>query len=243
MYGVFGINILRYVLVTVVFYFGLKWGFGRFKIQKKFPARDVIIQENLYSFAGLLVLSVTTVLALRLNSVVIPKIYYDYNAHSTGFHVLMLIVFMLYQDAYFYFVHRLLHTDFFYKRIHFIHHQFVNPTPFTFLAQHPLDLFMQSLGGFLFVFLVPMHPADLVINSFLLTLMNVYAHSGYEFFPAGFTRIPVLNLLSTSTNHNMHHSHNQCNYGLWFTVWDRIFGTLHPRYNDYFDQVKAQSAP
>jgi len=39
----------------------------------------------------------------------------------------------------------------------------------------------------------------------------------------------------------MHHSKFNCNYGLYFNIWDRIMGTLHHEYMNKFDEVKANS--
>lgn len=229
-------NLIRYFIVTFTMFYVLKSFFRKFKIQKKHVSTRVIKKEVFYSFLDLIVLSVTSYIVMFYDFKWAPKFYFDYMEHSLSFHFFALLALIFFQDFYFYWIHRLLHTDWFYKHIHYIHHKFTNPTPFTYLAHHPLDLFMQSLGYYIFVFIVPMHPADLIINSVMLTFMNVYGHAGYELLPKGFTRNSILKYINTSTNHNMHHSHNRCNYGLWFTIWDRTFGTLHPDYDDYFDE-------
>lgn len=234
-------NIFRYFIVTFGLYFILFYFFYKKKIQKQNVSKQVMIKEILLSMTGLIVLSVSSYLVLNYDFRFNPKIYFNYHDYSFSYHAIVCIFLLFYQDFFFYCIHRLLHTDWFYHKIHYMHHEFTNPTPFTFLAQHPVDLFMQTIGYYLFIFIIPMHPIELVINSAFLTVFNVYGHAGYEFLPKGFTRHPILKYINTSVNHNMHHSHNQCNYGLWFTIWDRVFGTLHPDYDDYYDQVKNNS--
>lgn len=35
----------------------------------------------------------------------------------------------------------------------------------------------------------------------------------------------------------MHHKYFNCNYGLYFNIWDRIMGTNHENYFDTFREV------
>jgi lathosterol oxidase len=67
-------------------------------------------------------------------------------------------------------------------------------------------------------------------------------HLGYEIFPQGALRHPLLKWLNTSTNHNMHHKYVRCNYGLYFSIWDRIMKTNHAKYEETFDEVTARRA-
>jgi sterol desaturase/sphingolipid hydroxylase (fatty acid hydroxylase superfamily) len=41
------------------------------------------------------------------------------------------------------------------------------------------------------------------------------------------------------THHDQHHRHARCNYGVHFTLWDRIMGTLHAGHDDL---VRAKTA-
>ncbi len=68
---------------------------------------------------------------------------------------------------------------------------------------------------------------------------NVLGHAGFELHPKGWTRHPVLGWLTTTTHHDLHHAAVGCNYGLYFTWWDRLMGTEHPHYRQRFDEVVA----
>ena len=60
-----------------------------------------------------------------------------------------------------------------------------------------------------------------------MTFMNVLGHLGFELYPKGFTTHWLGKWNNTSTHHNMHHKYYNCNYGLYFNIWDRIMGTNH----------------
>ena len=70
------------------------------------------------------------------------------------------------------------------------------------------------------------------MNFFLFQIMyNVYGHLGFELYPVGFSKHPLGKWLNTSVAHNQHHHHFKGNYGLYFTFWDRIMGTLRIDYD------------
>ena len=66
---------------------------------------------------------------------------------------------------------------------------------------------------------------------------NVIGHSGFELFPRGTARHRVFGWLTTNTHHDLHHSDDSVNYGLYFTWWDRLMTTEHPEYREIFDRV------
>jgi sterol desaturase/sphingolipid hydroxylase (fatty acid hydroxylase superfamily) len=48
--------------------------------------------------------------------------------------------------------------------------------------------------------------------------------------------------MNTATSHNQHHRTFSYNYGLYTLFWDRLFGTLHPRYSETFDTATRSKA-
>ena len=46
--------------------------------------------------------------------------------------------------------------------------------------------------------------------------------------------------INTSVNHNLHHQYFKGNYGLYFTFWDRMMGTIRNDYDQKFDEVKKR---
>jgi sterol desaturase/sphingolipid hydroxylase (fatty acid hydroxylase superfamily) len=67
----------------------------------------------------------------------------------------------------------------------------------------------------------------------------VYGHLGYELYPAGFNKSWFGKWINTSTSHNQHHQYFKGNYGLYFTFWDRMMGTLRSDYDKRFDEVTS----
>jgi sterol desaturase/sphingolipid hydroxylase (fatty acid hydroxylase superfamily) len=87
---------------------------------------------------------------------------------------------------------------------------------------------------------MPLHYTVIIAWAITSLTLNVYGHLGFELLPKNFTRHKVGKWFNTSVHHNMHHKFFNDNYSLYFTFWDRIMGTLHPQYDNYFDQVVAR---
>jgi len=62
----------------------------------------------------------------------------------------------------------------------------------------------------------------------------VMAHLGYEFLPRWLLRVPLLRWTNTATFHSLHHTRLNGNYGLHSRLWDRLFGTEVPDYEECF---------
>jgi sterol desaturase/sphingolipid hydroxylase (fatty acid hydroxylase superfamily) len=71
---------------------------------------------------------------------------------------------------------------------------------------------------------------------------NVLGHLSVELFPRGFTQSRFFAWHTTTTHHALHHKDFTSNYGLYFTFWDRLLGTTHPRYDETFDRVASAHA-
>ena len=147
---------------------------------------------------------------------------------------------LLVHDFYFYWMHRFIHLPGVYGLVHSVHHKSTNPTPLAAFSFHPLEAVLEVLGFVVMMSVVPMHPVAFLIVSTVMIVMNVTGHLGYELFPASWQHHPVMKFANTSTSHNQHHRTYRYNYGLYTLIWDRLFGTLHPKYERTF---KAASRP
>jgi sterol desaturase/sphingolipid hydroxylase (fatty acid hydroxylase superfamily) len=131
---------------------------------------------------------------------------------------LAVVLVMLGNDLLYYAYHRLMHTDFFWYRLHHIHHEAQSPGGLrdTFY-EHPLDFFFGTLCAVLPLAIVPIHIAAAVTCLFLQTFLAVAYHSGHEI------RVPKI---FTARRHDDHHRFYRGNYAQNFALVDMLFGTM-----------------
>jgi len=165
------------------------------------------------------------------------RIYPDVSTYGWSYLVLSVFLWTVGLDTYFYWTHRLMHHKKFYRFFHRTHHRSQNPTPFTAYSFAPPEAVLIYLFVPLFFTLVPMHEVAFVAAMLVQIVRNALAHCGYEVFPRGWARHPILGLFATVTHHDMHHEKANGNYGFYFTVWDRLMGTEHRHYLERFDQT------
>jgi Delta7-sterol 5-desaturase len=139
-------------------------------------------------------------------------------------------------DAWFYWLHRLIHTRLFYRWVHRWHHLTVTPVAWSNNSDRLIDnLFLQSYWLIAHL-LIPIAPAALFVHKIYDQITGVIGHSGYEH--GGRWCWPPSPLVGV-THHDQHHQFFRCNYATHFTWWDRMMGTLHP---DHDRELKANIA-
>ena len=163
------------------------------------------------------------VLALGQNGAI--SIYEEFGRYGLGYELFQFLVLLFVGDAWFYWVHRLLHTPRLYKYVHALHHESLDVNPFTSNSFHFLEAILNTLFVLPIFLLMPISTTVLGVQQVLGLLNNLKSHLGYELYPGWFARIPLLEQLVTSTHHNLHHTQYNGNYGLFFNFWDRRFGT------------------
>ena len=95
---------------------------------------------------------------------------------------------LLMDDAYFNWVHRLMHTRALFGWIHLVHQRLTSPSPWTAYTFHPLEAAIESLIFVIFLFTQPVHTILLTLFFFMSLVYNVYGHLGFELYPRGFNR-------------------------------------------------------
>lgn len=138
---------------------------------------------------------------------------------------------MVVEDFAFYWAHRFLHTPFLYKRIHKIHHEFVNSVSIAATYAHPIEYLLGNTVPTALGFMIlgkKCHYVTYMIWIFIRMLETVDGHCGYEFSWSPYRLLP---LSGSSEYHNYHHSHNVGTFGSFFTFWDTVLGTN----KDYFE--------
>lgn len=161
--------------------------------------------------------------------------FWDYPIWSCCcFFVLLLI-----DDAWFYWIHRLLHHPKLYRLIHEEHHKSIDVSPFTTLSFHAVEPFLLSLWILPIAFFFPVYAPALGILQLWGFLDNLKSHLGYELYPSWWNR-SFLRFLTSSTYHNLHHSHFEGNYGVHFRFWDRFLGTEFPQYELIYEDIQKK---
>jgi sterol desaturase/sphingolipid hydroxylase (fatty acid hydroxylase superfamily) len=79
-----------------------------------------------------------------------------------------------------------------------------------------------------------------IIKNYML-LNEMAGHKGTRSFPTPafqqFIWLPrFLRIGLYAEDHDMHHSHNNCNYSKRFSLWDKAFGTYIPAENSVKEQ-------
>ncbi|MBT8221142.1 MAG: sterol desaturase family protein [Bacteroidia bacterium] len=218
--------------------FKKKWFYQ--KIQLKDPKNKDFIREIRYSLFSMVFFTFTGILIVHSPLTEYTKIYTDINAMPMWYYWLSFPIMAIMHDTYFYWMHRTLHHPALFKHTHLVHHKSTNPSPWAAYSFHPFEAILEALIFPIMVLIIPLH-LSAVASFFLFSIFyNVYGHLGYELYPKGFNKHWLGRWINTSIHHNLHHKHFDNSYGLYFTFWDRVMGTMAPQYDDTFDEVKSR---
>ena len=245
-YNIF-MNIVRYYpfagLLFALLYIWKKSSFFRYKIQEKYPNADKIKKEIVQSLVTLIVFSgiATTVYILNKLHVIHTKMYRDPELYGgVSYMILSFILITIWHETWFYWAHRIMHHKKIYSYVHAVHHQSVNPTPIAAYNFHWVEAIFEGIYVVPFLLVLPMYYPVFLIHTFYAMFLNMYFHSGFEFYPKGFTTHPIFRWINTSTHHNLHHSKFNGNYSLYFNFWDRLMGTNFKQYEESFEKVLSR---
>lgn len=127
----------------------------------------------------------------------------------------------VWESFYFYWIHRLLHTNALY-RFHALHHRNTDVGPWSGLSMHPIEHLLY-FGTVLIHFVVPTSPVHMIFHLMFYALLAVTSHTGFE--GLWFRNRKRLHL--GMFHHQMHHRYFECNYGNLDVPWDKLFGSFH----------------
>lgn len=123
-----------------------------------------------------------------------------------------LIPAFLWSEIWFYAFHRLLHLEYFYKKIHSLHHRHVYPISFSALYAHPIENIVVNVG--MVISSVYLFEMCFEIYFLMIILSAVTSHCGemnFYFF-------------KYKSPHDNHHIYFNCEYGTGLFM-DKIFKT------------------
>jgi sterol desaturase/sphingolipid hydroxylase (fatty acid hydroxylase superfamily) len=232
----YGIIALVYLVVWVIFKKRFKnW---RIQLKERVDAKQ-IKSELINSLFTLMISTLTVVLIYFMKGLGLTKIYTDVNEYPKFFAIGGFFIFLFMDDAWFYWVHRLLHHPKIFKYIHRVHHESVDVNPFTSLSFHWVESLLLTIWILPVSLFFPMYVPAFGLLQIWGLFDNIKSHLGYEFFPSWWNK-SIGKLLTSSTHHNMHHSKFKGNYGVHFRIWDRLFGTEFKDYEETFDQIQVR---
>ena len=122
-----------------------------------------------------------------------------------------LVLYVVYYDFFYYFMHRLLHTSLLYP-IHKMHHRTFEPEYHDFYNVHILEVPLTSVGLFLAIYLYKLYIYQLMCAIIFINVRGAMSHDKKFISLVG-------------DHHLQHHRFFKCNYGEYWMYY--IVGTLH----------------
>jgi sterol desaturase/sphingolipid hydroxylase (fatty acid hydroxylase superfamily) len=163
-------------------------------------------------------------------------IYTDWVEYPIWYPLVSLILASFAHETYYYWLHRALHQPSLFKLIHKVHHDSVSTSVWTSFSFHPLESLLQAIIIPIIVMIIPMHIYVLIVFLIFMTISAMINHAGIEIFPTNSHRHWLGKYFIGATHHDQHHRRYLCNYGLYYTLWDRWMSTESPDYDAQFEK-------
>lgn len=138
-------------------------------------------------------------------------------------------------EAHFFAIHRLIHWAPLYRWIHSVHHNSVNPSPWSSLSMHPLEQILYFSTALLHL-IIPSNPILAVYQLHLAGFGAVVGHIGFDKIELG--REAAID--SHAYTHYLHHKYFEVNYGDGLVPFDKWFGTWHDGTTEGEAQMQAR---
>ncbi len=241
--GFFAQAAMYFTVVGLLFLLIWKWGEARFRGARIQAKKRVSGKQLMFEIKNTLV-----VLLIGTSSAVAISALYasgatalTVDATTIGWPMIVatFIGVLLFNDAWFYFWHRLLHHPKLFRHVHAVHHKSVDVNPFSSYSFHWIEGFILGAWVLPIIIFVPIYLPMLALLQAIGLANNVMSHLGYEFLPRWLLRVPLLSWMNTATFHNLHHTSLSGNYGLMFRFWDRVLGTELANYETVFRERGA----
>jgi len=125
-------------------------------------------------------------------------------------------------ELHFFAIHRLIHTPFLYKWVHSVHHNSVNPSPFSSLSMHPVEhlLYFATVA---YHFILPSNPLLAIYQLHMAGFGAVVGHVGFDKIEFGDNKAVDTHAYA----HYLHHKYFEVNYADGLIPLDKWFGTWH----------------
>lgn len=153
-------------------------------------------------------------------------------------------------EIHFFCIHRLIHTPVLYRYIHSVHHNSINPSPWSSLSMHPVEHALY-FGEIFWHLIIPSNPIVMMFNSHAVGYGAINGHIGFD--KLEITEDTPLD--SHAYAHYLHHKYFEVNYGAdglvpldkWFGYWhDGSKGAeecMKERFRKKKERLKSRQTP
>lgn len=242
------IEFVRYLIgaagVAIVYWLAQRW-IARRRIQQREATFADRRREFLQSVQTICVFAVVNLTTFAL--VKSGLIHIERGIPNIAILIGQVIIMAVLHDAWFYWMHRTLHHKALFRRAHATHHLSRTPTSWAAYSFAPIEAIAESIYiPFMLIVMsmvVPIYGFAIFVFLGHQIARNAIGHSGFELAWPGFTRSPLTGWLTTTTHHDLHHTEGRYNFGLYFTWWDRMMGTEHPKYHERFEAIVGRRVP
>lgn len=133
-----------------------------------------------------------------------------------------------------YWAHRLVHILPHFKKIHADHHKQISQNTFQGLNWKNLFLYFDTLKSTIdqwYTEVIPTILMSLIFGWWLFVVYYVWAAFIQEAVEHNIN-FDIYPILTSGKWHMIHHTHKNHNYGVFFPIWDIIFGTWKSHGNE-----------
>lgn len=168
------------------------------------------------------------------------KIYENIHDYPLWWLPASLVIALILQETYYYWLHRWMHIPKVFKLVHKWHHDSQIASPWTAFSFHPIEGLIQAIFLPLILLFLPMNLYVLVVMLTIMSVSSVINHLDIEIYPKWFAKNSISRSMIGATHHSLHHKQYKYNFGLYFTWWDRLSKTESPFYDELFDEKTGE---
>lgn len=126
-----------------------------------------------------------------------------------------------------------MHIPRIFRVVHKVHHDSKISSPFTAFSFHPIEALLQAIFIPILLMIIPIHLYVIIVLLTIMSISSVINHLDIEIYPEG-SQHNFSKWVIGATHHAQHHQRYKYNFGLYFTIWDRLKKTESPEFNTIF---------
>ena len=219
-------------IAMFLFFNFIYWGFSflAMAIFNYFESKNSVVKvDNHFLYPGQqkkeILQSMRSIFIFSLQGIVIQQgivsDWFHIQTDTSWWVLPQIVILFLWNEIHFYFCHRLLHTKFMMRNIHYVHHLSKEPTVFSTFSFHWVEAFLLGTVVFLPLLLYPFQLLAILSLPILSLLVNLLGHSNYDLF----SKYRPEHIFKFSYRHSMHHKRGRGNLGFLLPWLDQFFKT------------------